>query len=101
MRIAFEIVPDDGIERTVNDCDLPYPSLDKDKMSPARAPGNFLIFGSRMGCSYALAVPRLSRGNSPGDTERDSSNSNQHLLSAHGSLLRLNGAASAEPMEAS
>jgi hypothetical protein len=70
MRIAFEIVPDDGIERTVNDCDLPYPSLDKDKMGPARAPCDFLIFGSRMGCSYALAVPRLSQGTSPGDTER-------------------------------
>jgi hypothetical protein len=31
-------------------------------------------------------VPSLSRGNSPGNTERDSGNSNQHLLSFHGKL---------------
>jgi hypothetical protein len=33
-------------------------------------------------------VPGLSRGNSPGDTERDSGNGNQHLLPVHGILLR-------------
>jgi hypothetical protein len=86
MRIAFEIVPD-GIERGVNDCDLPYPSLDKDKMGLARAPGDSLILGGRMDCTYALVVLRLSRGNNASDAERDSGNDNQHLLPVHGNLL--------------
>src|SRR5215471_7609089 len=100
MRIAFEIVADDGIERA-NDCNLPYPSLDENKMGPARAPSDSLILGSRLGCSYALVVHRLSRGSSPGNTECDSGNGNQHLP-AHSSLLRSIGAALLRsPMEAS
>jgi hypothetical protein len=39
--------------------------------------------------TVVVFAPGLSRGNRPGDTERDSSNSDQHLLSAHVSLLRL------------
>ena len=97
MRIAFGIVRDDGIERTLNDCKRPYPSLDNDKRGPARAPCDFLIFGSRLGRSYALAVPRLSRRNRPGETERNSGNDHQHLLLTHGSLRRLNGAALLRP----
>jgi hypothetical protein len=31
-----------------------------------------------------FVVPRLNRGNRPGDTERDSGNGNQHFLPAHG-----------------
>src|SRR5215471_17799554 len=95
MRIAFEIVLDVGIERTGGSA-VPFVirALDKDNMGPAKALLDSLILGSRMGCSYALVVPRLSRGNSPGDTERDSGNGNQHRLPAHGSLLR-------SPMDAS
>ena len=33
--------------------------------------------------------PGLSRGNRPGDTERDSGKGNQHLLPAHDNLQRL------------
>jgi hypothetical protein len=33
--------------------------------------------------------PGLSRGNRPGDTERDSGKGNQHLLPAHDDLQRL------------
>ena len=38
------------------------------------------------GAVVVFVVAGLSRGNSPGDTERDSGNGNQHLLPAHGNL---------------
>ena len=36
--------------------------------------------------AVVVFAPGLSRGNRPGDTERDSGNGHQHLLPAHGNL---------------
>src|SRR6516225_7784366 len=45
-------------------------------------------FNSASSPTVVVFAPGLSRGNRPGDAERDSGNSNQHLLPAHDSLLR-------------
>jgi hypothetical protein len=59
-------------------------------------------FNSANTSTVVVFAPGLSRGNRPGDTERDSGNSNQHLFSVHRSLLMLNGAALLQsPMECS
>jgi hypothetical protein len=44
---------------------------------------------TRLAVTGVVFGPGLSRGNRPGDTERDSGKGNQHLLPAHDDLQRL------------
>ena len=50
-------------------------------------------FNSASTPTVVVFAPGLSRGNSPGDTERDSGNDHQHLVPVHGTLRVVNGAA--------
>jgi len=46
-------------------------------------------FNSADTSTVVVFAPGLSRGNRPGDTERESDRGNQHLLPAHGNSLHL------------